>query len=136
MTGLRGVLERQPPQRRAGRGRWWLTIALLVLGVTAVVVALTTSAGACARTWEHDDHAQALLVVGWCQSFSTYIGFPATFALGDVDTTMTMTGSELCGPDFLSLMPPDIGTLLRANGFTRFTCTGPRGEHADFAVPR
>jgi hypothetical protein len=40
VTGLRGVLERQPPRRRAGRGRWWLTVLVLVLGVAAVVVAL------------------------------------------------------------------------------------------------
>jgi len=40
VTILRGVLERQPPRRRAGRARRVLVVVLLVLGVAAVCVAL------------------------------------------------------------------------------------------------
>jgi hypothetical protein len=62
------------------------------------------------------------------QNYSDYGGWEARFAVDGADgTTLVMTGSLLCAPDFPQLVPPHAWALVPEAGFTSFRCRLPDG---------
>lgn len=111
----------------------WVTIALLICGVSTVGIALAAS-GHSEDTAPAPSALDRRMAAEQLQSFSDFVGFEAHFeARGNV---LVMTGGELCGPDVLGTLPGDMVPIMRAAGFARLDCAGARGERASVAVPR
>jgi hypothetical protein len=68
-------------------------------------------------------------------TLSDWVGFEAHFFPEGRDAkTLVMTGSDLCGPDFIKLLPKMAYDDIMSSGFDHARCIGSDGAEFAFAI--